>query len=169
MKDLIKKTSGSVKLFVVVALIYLVFGILNPPAITKAFNTFLKISWGVIPVLLIVFSLMFITNMFVNAKKFTKELEHKAGIKNYILAILLGILSAGPIYMWYPLLADMKEHGVHDSLIAIFLYNRAVKIPLLPMMIYYFGTPYVIILSCLMIVASVINGLIIDKILITQK
>jgi len=169
MKNLIKKTSGSVKLFVVVALIYLVFGILNPPAITKAFNTFLKISWGVIPVLLIVFSLMFITNMFVNAKKFTKELEHKAGIKNYILAILLGILSAGPIYMWYPLLADMKEHGVHDSLIAIFLYNRAVKIPLLPMMIYYFGTPYVIILSCLMIVASVINGLIIDKILITQK
>ncbi|MCD6109661.1 hypothetical protein J7J83_02800 [bacterium] len=169
MKDLIKKTSGSVKLFIIVALIYLIFGILNPPAITKAFNTFLKISWGVIPVLLIVFFLMFITNMFVNAKKFTKELEHKAGIKNYILAILLGILSAGPIYMWYPLLADMKEHGVHDSLIAIFLYNRAVKIPLLPMMIYYFGTPYVIILSCLMIVASVINGLIIDKILITQK
>ncbi len=169
MKNLLKKTSGSVKLFILVVLIYAIFGIFNPPLIVSSFDTFLKLLKEVLPVLVIVFSLMFITNMLITSKKVANIMSRKWGIKGYFLAIAFGILSAGPIYMWYPLLSDLKEKGIRDSLIAIFLYNRAVKIPLIPIMIYYFGFNYVLILGCLMILFSVINGLIIEKLLLTQK
>jgi hypothetical protein len=48
----------------------------------------------------------------------------------------------GPIYAWYPLLKELREKGAANSLIAIFLGNRAVKPFLLPIMISYFGWVY---------------------------
>jgi len=75
---------------------------------------------------------------------------------------LFGILSHGPIYVWYPLLKDLKEHGMRTGLVTVFLYNRAIKIPLLPIMIFYFGISFVIILSIYMIIASIFQGKIIE-------
>jgi uncharacterized membrane protein YraQ (UPF0718 family) len=107
--------------------------------------------------------------MLLSSKRITKILGAESGIKGYVLSVIFGILSTGPIYMWYPLLSDLREKGVKNSLIVIFLYNRAVKIPLLPMMIYYFGSLFVLVLTIYMIVFSIINGLIVEKLLLTQK
>jgi len=49
-----------------------------------------------------------------------------------------------------------------NSLVAVFLYNRAIKIPLLPLMVYYFGAPFVVILTCYTIIASVVQGRIVQ-------
>jgi uncharacterized membrane protein YraQ (UPF0718 family) len=76
----------------------------------------------------------------------------------------MGILSHGPIYVWYPLLRELREHGMRTSLVAAFLYNRAIKIPLLPLMIYYFGVIYVVVLLIFMIIASIVEGKIIELI-----
>jgi uncharacterized membrane protein YraQ (UPF0718 family) len=78
-----------------------------------------------------------------------------------------GIASSGPIYMWYPLLSDLKEKGMRDSLIAAFLYNRAIKIPLLPMMVHYFGWDFTFALSIYMVLFSVVNGVIVQY--LTQR
>ena len=65
--------------------------------------------------------------------------------------------------MWYPLLADLKSKGLNSGLIACFLYNRAIKIPFLPLMIFYFSLKYVLILTVVMVFMSVIQALIINK------
>jgi uncharacterized membrane protein YraQ (UPF0718 family) len=57
----------------------------------------------------------------------------------------------------------LKEKGMEDSLVAAFLYNRAVKIPLLPMMIYYFGWPFTLVLSSLMVLFSILNGVVVQR------
>jgi len=49
-----------------------------------------------------------------------------------------------------------------NGLAAVFLYNRAVKIPLVPLMIYYFGVKFLIILTLLTLLASIIEGKVID-------
>ena len=119
----------------------------------------------VIPTLILVFLLTFIANVFLsnrNAKE--KFKKGQSGISGYIGAIFLGILSTGPIYMWYPLLSELKEDGLKNSLIAIFLYNRSIKIPLIPMIIYYFGLPFLIITTVLMIIFSLLNGYTIGRI-----
>ena len=80
-----------------------------------------------------------------------------------MVAIVAGILSVGSIYMWYPLLKDLEEKGVEKGLIATFLYNRAIKIHLIPLMILYFSGKFILLLTILMIIASVIQGVIINK------
>ncbi|MEA2074619.1 MAG: hypothetical protein U9O85_02630 [Euryarchaeota archaeon] len=55
-----------------------------------------------------------------------------SGIKGWFLAISAGIISHGPIYIWYPLLKELRDRGMRSGLIAAFMYSRAIKIPLLP-------------------------------------
>lgn len=106
---------------------------------------------------------MSITNYFITPKLVTKYFK-ESGIKKWIFVTVGGILSTGPIYMWYPLLAELKEKGVTYGSIATFLYSRAIKIPLFPVIIFYFGFKYVVILTVIMISVSIIQGLIINKI-----
>jgi len=99
-----------------------------------------------------------------NPKTVSKYVGKRSGVKGWILAILMGILSHGPIYVWYPLLKELREHGMRSGLIAAFIYNRSIKIPLLPLMIYYFGTIYVALLSIFIVIGSIISGKIIELI-----
>jgi hypothetical protein len=51
---------------------------------------------------------------------------------------------------------------MRSGLVAAFLYNRAIKIPLLPVMGYYFGIRFVGILLIWMILAAVVEGKMIE-------
>jgi len=97
--------------------------------------------------------------------KFVLKHLGKKGLKKWFFVIVGGILSSGPIYLWYPLLADLKKKGLNDGLVACFLYNRAIKIPMLPLAIIYFSWQYILILAVVMAVFSVIQGLLVNKII----
>jgi len=71
----------------------------------------------------------------------------------------------GSDYMWYPLLTDLREKGMNDAFITTFLYNRAVKIQLLPFLMHYFGLTFTIVVTAYMIIFSVINGILVDKLM----
>lgn len=103
-------------------------------------------------------------NHFVNPGTVSKYVGKGSGIKGWFLAIFTGMLSHGPVYAWYPLLRDLRNQGMKSGLIAAFLYNRAIKILLLPLMIYYFRTRFVLILTCYIVVASIVQGWIIQMI-----
>lgn len=49
-----------------------------------------------------------------------------------------------------------------QGLAAVFLYNRAIKIPLLPVMIYYFDVAFTVLLLVFTVIASVIEGKMIE-------
>jgi uncharacterized membrane protein YraQ (UPF0718 family) len=145
--------------------IYIITYLIKPdfliPALNFAWNIFLKI----IPVFILIFALMFIINYFITPKWLAEKLEKSKGIKAWSLTIIAGVISTGPIYMWYPMLAELKEHGLKQGLMATFLYARAVKPALMPLMIYYFGLTFTIILTIVMIVFSIIQGEILQKIM----
>jgi uncharacterized membrane protein YraQ (UPF0718 family) len=91
-----------------------------------------------------------------------KYLGQEAGLKGWLLAIIGGILVSGPPYILFPLLKDLKKKGMSNALLAVFLYNRNVKIPFFPVMIYYFGLTYTVIISFYIIIFSIFNGLLIN-------
>jgi len=53
---------------------------------------------------------------------------------------------------------------MRSGLIAAFLHSRAIKIPLLPLMVYYFGLLFVVVLLPYLVIASLIEGQIIELI-----
>jgi len=71
--------------------------------------------------------------------------------------------SSLPVYTWYALLRELREKGMRASLAAVFLYSRAVKLPLLPLMIHYFGTAYTLVLCLYLIGFSLVTGVLIRK------
>ena len=164
----IKKISGKWYFLLVMILIYLFLLFFKSDSFVSASLFFLDILKKIIPILLAVFVLMSLINYFFTPKIISKYFKKK-GIKKWFFVIVGGILSTGAIYVWYPLLADLKNKGLSYGLIACFLYNRAIKIPMIPLMIFYFSLKYVVILCFVMIFMSVVQGIIIDKIIGDKK
>lgn len=114
----------------------------------------------IVPVLVLVFVLMVLLNLFLTPKRIKNYLGKTSGLKGWLLAMVSGIFSTGPIYTWYILLGELKQRGMKTSLVAVFLYSRAVKLPLLPLLIHYFGVQYTLILSLYLICFSILSGII---------
>ncbi|MCD6478060.1 MAG: permease [Candidatus Aenigmarchaeota archaeon] len=149
-------------LFVVV-LLYVVTGFFGLNIVLSSLEFAWKIVVNIIPVFVVVFVVMLLVNYYVDPKTVSKYLGKSSGWKRWFFAVVGGIISTGPIYMWYPMLKELKERGVNYGFISTFLYNRAIKPALIPLMIYYFGLNFTIILTFVMIVMSVIQGFIFEK------
>ena len=147
-----------------VLLLYLVLYLLEHASIQKALRASGEVLVTVAPILVIIIGFMGLLNYCFTPKTVSKYVGQGSGVKGWLLAITTGILSHGPIYLWYPLLQELREEGMRSGLVAAFLYNRAIKLPHLPLMIYYFGTVFVVMLLVYMVIASVIEGILVELI-----
>jgi uncharacterized membrane protein YraQ (UPF0718 family) len=147
----------------IVIIFYFITGIFKLDAILPSLKFAYKIFTNVILIFILVFILMVVINYYITPKAVNRYLGKSSGPKRWFIAITSGIISTGPIYMWYPMLKELKKKGVSYGFIATFLYNRAVKLPLIPIIILYFGLTFTIILTIVMIIMSVIQGLIFEK------
>jgi uncharacterized membrane protein YraQ (UPF0718 family) len=163
------KISGAWLYLICILIAYIVLLLADLSSFNSSINFFFNILVKIIPIIILVFVLMALTNYLVTPKFIKKHIMEKGKLRKWIFAIITGIISTGSIYMWYPLLADLRAKGISNGLIACFLYNRAIKIPFLPLLILYFNWAFVIVLTIIMIFASVIQGIIINKIMEVTK
>ncbi|MBN1194405.1 MAG: permease [Methanomicrobiaceae archaeon] len=158
MKKEKKNSRSNFYFFVIVIAVYAITALLDLPTAIRALRIFADILLRIAPVLVLVFFLLFLTDLLISPKKMVKYLGRESGAVGWCVAIVGGIISSGPIYVWYPFLADLREKGMRPALAATFLYNRAVKVPLLPLMVYYFGIAFTAVLTVYMILFSLVNG-----------
>lgn len=164
MPEAVKRIPGSWYYLLLTLAAYMILLIFDRSLFWQGITFFGEIVLRVAPLFILVFALMTFTNYFFNQKRALKYLTGK-GSKKWILAIVGGILSSGPIYMWYPLIKDLKEKGLTNGLAACFLYNRSIKPAILPVAVMYFGWIYVVILTMAMIAASLVQGYLINKLI----
>ena len=166
MKIFEKQINGSCVFFTLVVFVYLIIGIFNFNLVMSGLRT----TGGLLgKILHILFGINFLINKFLKKEKIAKHLGRDSGKAGLFYAIVSGILISGPPYVLFPLLKDLKRKGMKDSLIAVFLYNRNVKIPFIPVMIYYFGLAFTIIISVYIILFSLLNGFLVDFFLEKQE
>ena len=156
-------TVGMIFLSIVI-LLYILLSFFMPGLIQQSFKISVNLLLKLIPIFLLLIVLMGVMNYYVSSKTISKYIGKESGTSGWVLAIAGGVLSHGSIYAWYPFLKELRDQGMSSGLVAVFLYNRAVKIPLLPLMVYYFGHSFVIVLLVFMILASIIEGLLIEVI-----
>ena len=156
-----KKNRGTYYFLGIVCLSYLFGCLFNPSAILRALTTSGMLCLRLLPAFCAVLLFMGIVNYLTTPRVISKYLGKRSGIKGWFLAAATGILSHGPIYIWFPFLKELKAQGMTGSLAAVFLYSRAVKIPLLPVMAHYFGLLFTIVLQCWLIAAALLSGLLI--------
>lgn len=138
-----------------------IYGILyavSPNTALMALRASFKISLAIGVPLALVFVVMLLLNLLVRPAQIACLFGKGADMKGMLLSIVGGIISMGPIFAWYPLMKKLREEGAGEGPVAVFLYNRAVKPFLLPVMIAYFGWAYVVILTTLTILGSIALG-----------
>lgn len=139
-------------------MIYVIVAFLNRNLALTGLEDTGKMFLRLIPVLMLVLVIMFVINRFVHTDRVRKHFGEESGWKGWLWSVITGILISGPPYVLFPLLEDMKKKGTKSSLIAVFLYNRNVKIPFFPVMVYYFGWVFTVIISFYIIFFSFLSG-----------
>jgi len=158
------KCNGCI-LLTVTLLLYGAAALFAPDKTLTAAEESLGILMKILPILLVVFFLTALLNTFLKPKSIAKHLGHGARLRGWFIALFGGILSHGPGYVWYPMLADLRSQGARDGLIVAFFYARAIKLPWLPVMISYFGIGFTLMLSFYILLGAWLQGLIADKLL----
>jgi uncharacterized membrane protein YraQ (UPF0718 family) len=108
--------------------------------------------------LMVMFLLLWMFDLFVKPDRLARHLGRQAGPRAWVTAVAAGVVSLGPMYLWYPLLGRLREEGVGPALLASFLYSRAIKIPMLPFMTHYFGGPYTALFVLAILGGSLLSG-----------
>jgi len=147
------------------AAVYAVLGFFNYPYASKTLANALGNFVKLIPLLALVFLVIFVVNIFLHPEAIKKHLGRESGKRGWLYAVLGSILISAPPYVLFPMLGELKKNGMRHSLIAVFMNNRHVQLPLLPVMAYYFGLAFTMIIACYILIFAVINGKIIGMIL----
>ena len=150
--------SGSWWFLLAAIALYVFLFFLHPALFKASFNYFVKLLKTIAPILALVMAFMWILDLLVNPKRIRGLLGHEAGLRGWVIAIIGGVLSHGPVYAWYPLLTDLQKQGARPAFIAAFLYARSIKLPWLPMLAFYFGTTYMMLLTVIILLISPLMG-----------
>ena len=158
-----KKSKGRLIFLLVMTLFYLSTFLFSKARAETTFHVFTKLITEILPLLVVIYLFQLLLDYFVDNKKLKHFMEANKGIVEWVIAVVAGILSVGPGYMWYTILKDLRDKGVKDRFLVAFLYNRAIKIPWLPMLIFYFGWTYSLVLLVVMVVVSIPTAIITEK------
>jgi len=150
------------KFLSIVLIVYVILLIIETPDTLLAIEKSASILLSLLPLFLLIITITALINYFLKPKQIIKHFGKESGAKGIFYAVVGGIISHGPMYAWYGMLADMRSQGLKDGLIVTFMYARAIKLPLLPFMVDLFGLLFAIIITIYILIAAVLQGKIID-------
>ena len=153
------------KLLIIVVISYVLLFFMDYSKFKDSLEKINEILIILLPIFVFIIILTALINYFLKPKQILKHFGEDSGKAGLFYSIVGGILSHGPMYAWYGMLEDMRKQGLKDGLITVFLYSRAVKLPLLPLMVAIFGLSYTIVINIYIIIFAIIQGKIIDKIM----
>lgn len=148
--------------FILVAFWFLISSVFQPDTFLDILRLFISTIYHILPILWIIYLIIFLFGLVWSNKKFSHFLEHWNYGKKLLLSVLVGIISSWPIYLRYGFLKKLHSAGLSLGHITAFSYARAIKIPLFPMMIVYFGLKFTLIFSGVLFVLSFVQAFIID-------
>ncbi len=154
-----------IKFLIIVLILYVLLLLIDTSHTLSALQKGGSILLSLLPLFLLIITLTALINYFLKPKQIIKHLGKESGAKGVFYALVGGILSHGPMYAWFGMLQDMRSHGLRDGLIAVFMYARAVKLPLLPFMIDLFGLLFTIVMTLYILIAAVLQGKVIDAVI----
>jgi len=161
----IKKLSPANKFLLGMILVYAFISTFNSSYIKDALTGSLEDFVKLVPLFVFVYIIIFFINLYLKPESIQRHLSQEAGMKGWIYALLASIFLTVPPYIAFPMLSELKKHGMSHALIAVFMNNRHVQPALLAAMVYYFGLKFTVVISIYILIFAIITGIIIGKIL----
>lgn len=97
-----------------------------------------------------------------NKKAVAERLGEGSGFGTLVLAALFGTVLVGPVYVVFPLLKAVREHGARWAVIGAVLTAWAVKIPMVPLEIGMLGVRFSVTRIVLVALAAIPIGYLLE-------
>ncbi|MEA4958010.1 MAG: permease [Methanobrevibacter sp.] len=156
------------KLLLLVALMYLTVLILSPDKAAKSINNSVYYLVEMMQVLPVIFLLTVVIEAMIPKEMIMRGFGEKSGFRGNLLALLLGSISAGPIYAAFPISKALLGKGASIPNIVIILSTWAViKLPMLANEAKFLGVDFMILRWVLTVIAiflmAYITGVLVKK------
>lgn len=142
---------------------YVFYLFYDPALFADAGIKLVKVCLKALPGLFIAYFSLIIVHVFLHPENMLRHLKGRSKVKKWGTAVMGGLLSQGPAYLWYPLLAESRKNGASKGFPVVFLANKAINLAFLPTFILFFGFRYVLLLTILMIVSSILQGIVFER------
>jgi uncharacterized membrane protein YraQ (UPF0718 family) len=153
------------KLLLFVSLAYLVIVIFSPDKAVESIKNSMYYVIEMLQIMPVVFLLIVAIEVLVPKEVIMRSFGEQSGIKGNILALILGSISAGPIYAAFPISKTLLKKGAGISNIVIILSAWAVvKIPMLANEAKFLGVPFMTVRWVLTVIAIFLMAFITAKI-----
>jgi len=146
-----------------VIVVYAIAFAISPTTGAEALTISVSVLSGLLLPICLVFVALVLTNLFLRPRHVAGMLGRGSGLRGSALALLAGIVSTGPAYAWYSLLATIRREGGGAAQIAVFLFGRSIKPFLWPAMLAYFGVLFVVLLNVLIVAGAFAVGWITER------
>lgn len=161
-----KKVSKPMIFLFIILFFYLALSFFDVNYVKFAFNNFYNSLFRILPIIFIVFFIMFLVNLFLKPELIKKHFGKKSSKKAWFYILVAGVLVPfGPPYVLFPLLGDLKKHGMRNAFIISFLYIRNLQFTFLIAMIFYFGLKFTLIFVFYIVIFSFLGGIVLEKFL----
>ena len=156
------------KLLFIVALVYIAVFTISPDNAMKSVGNSVYYLIEMLQVLPVIFLLTVVIEALVPKEMIMRGFGEKSGFKGNLLALLLGSISAGPIYAAFPISKTLLGKGASISNIVIILSAWAViKVPMLANEAKFLGVNFMIVRWVLTVIAifimAYITGMLVKK------
>jgi len=153
-------------LFIVIVLVFLGLAITNPESAVRSSLVMWDYFKEMAMILPPVFILMGLMEVWIPKNQIQKWMGNKSGIKGMAIALALGTLPTGPLYVAFPMTSTLIRKGASYTNMVIFLGSwAALKIPQLMVEIKFLGLPFTITRFVLTLTALILIGLSVELIL----
>ncbi|HEC95741.1 MAG TPA: hypothetical protein ENI50_01820 [Euryarchaeota archaeon] len=162
-KKVILRDWGLVSITLIIMITLLsVFPEKQEVVITTSWKFFIEMIW-ILPAVMV---LMGLFAVWVSKETIVKYLGKTSGIRGIFLAIFLGALPTGPLYVAFPIAAGLIKKGARISNILIFLSAWAcIKIPQEMVELQFLGAKFMALRLVLTIVFVIIMGVFIEQVI----
>lgn len=130
-------------------------------AVAAGARTFLN----TLPIIVAVFLAIGLFNVWVDKKKVAGALGKDSGMFGIVLASLVGTILVGPVYVIFPLMKAVRDHGARWAVLGAVLAAWAVKIPMVPMEMGMLGVRFSVLRILLVMLAAIPIGLLLEWIM----
>lgn len=136
----------------------------------RVVDTSLRFFYEMISILPAMVVLIGLFAVFVPKQMVADYLGHASGVKGFLLAIFLGALPTGPLYVAFPLAAAMLKKGARPANIIVFLTAWAcIKLPQEMVELQFMGLKFTLLRFSLTAVAAVLMGLLTERLMKAGK
>jgi len=162
-----------IKKFVPIIVILIVYGVMALISVDTFKRSsdeaiyYVKEMIGIMPV---IFGMIVLIEVWLPRKVIEKHMGNKSGAFGIVLAFLMGMLSAGPIYAAFPITKALYKKGASTRNVVIILSSWAViKVPMLVNEAKFLGIKFMVTRWVLTIVAILIIGVLMDKLVSNEE